>query len=441
VLPPHSREAERAVLGSMLRDNAVIDDVTNVIAPEDFYSDAHQRICRAVLTRHNNGQAADLVTLAEELRRRKEVEDIGGYPYLAELWDAAPTAANAEHYAQTVRDKSLRRGAIHACNAILREAHQPSGSATELLELAQREVFALAERAVGGDVVDAERLVGEMYDHIDACHVARGNASGLSTGFTDLDLKTGGLHASSLVLVAARPSVGKTALGGAIALRLALAGHPVFFASLEQGRVELTERMACSRAKVDSHALRQGLLDRDALRRLRVAGEEIRRSPLGIDDAGRQSVLRIAANARRLKRRKGLAALFIDYLQLIEPEDRKAQRYEQVGAISRRLKAMAKELAVPVVCMAQLNRASEDRTDKRPRLADLRESGSLEMDADVVVLMHRPDPDQCLIELDVAKNRNGPTGVVKLTFFPQRTRFENHADLPPSVDGSRWESP
>jgi replicative DNA helicase len=432
-LPPENLDAERSVLGSMLRDNVVIDDVSLIVAAEDFYTDAHQKLFAAIVALHQAGQPVDLVTTAEEMQRRKYIEDIGSYAYLASLWDAAPTAANAVHYAKVVREKSTFRRLARAADRIAQAAWSPTGPAAEAIALAEREVFALAEDAVAGDVADAAQVVGEVYDHVDACHSDQDESRGIPWGFMDLDTKTGGLQPSALVLVAARPSVGKTALGAAVALRLALASRPVFFASLEQTRCELMVRMMCSKAKVNSHVLRKGLLDAGAIERLREAGDKILRAPLQIDHCGGQTVLRIAANARRMKRRQGLAAVFIDYLQLIEPSDRRAQRYEQIGEISRRLKAMAKELAVPVVAMCQLNRASEDRTGKRPRLSDLRESGSLEMDADVVVLMHRSDGNDNVIELNVAKNRNGPTGDVKLTYLPEFTRFENFA-----ADRPQW---
>ena len=295
------------------------------------------------------------------------------------------------------------------------------------MERAEQDIFALAEDAVADEEADAARVVGEVYDHVDACHSDRGDAGGLKTGFLDLDAKLGGLRPSALVLLAARPSVGKTALAAAVALQVVLDDRPALFASLEQTRTELMERMLCGRAKVDSHMLRKGMLDDDAITRLHQAGDEIRIAPLVIDDASRQTVLRIRAKARRLKRRKGLAAVVVDYLQLIEPSDRRAERYEQVGDISRQLKAMAKELAVPVVAACQLNRSPEGRADKEPRLSDLRESGSLEMDADVVILMSRSEQERNVIELIVAKNRNGPTGKVKLHYRPQWTRFENYA--------------
>jgi replicative DNA helicase len=425
-LPPHDLDAERAVLGAALRDNSTIDDVTPLIAAEDFYADAHRRIFAAILALHAESKPADLVTLADELRRRGDAADVGGCPVLGELWDACPAPGNAAYHAGIVRCKAVLRRLALAGEHIAQEAYAPTGTADDAVEMAEREVFAIAEAALGGEATTADRLVDELYDYVDACHSEGGNSGCVPTGFLDLDTKTGGLHAGALVLLAARPSVGKTALGVGIAQRLVLAGRPVFFASLEQTRRELVERMACSMARVDSHKLRKGLLDPDALTRLRQAGDQIRRAPLVVDDAARQGVLRIAAAARRMKRRRGLAAVVIDYLQLIEPSDRRAQRYEQVGDISRRLKAMAKELAVPVVALCQLNRASEDRAGGRPRLADLRESGSLEMDADTVILMHRPEENSSVIELDVAKQRNGPRGTVRLGYLPQWTRFEDY---------------
>jgi replicative DNA helicase len=431
-LPPQNLDAERAVLGSMLRDNAVIDDVRLLVGRGSFYTDAHQRVFAAIAALHDAGLRVDLVTLAEELHRRKDTENIGGPAYLAELWDAAPTAANAEHYAKIVREKGMVRALIHASNEILRDAYDQVQPAEELVAAAEQKVFAIAESAVAGDVADAAQAVGELMDFIDACKENRGQAGGIKTGFIDLDKKIGGLQPSALVLIAARTSVGKTTLGAALALRFLLNGLAVFFASLEQSRLELVQRMACAHTKVDSHHLREGLLDDEELHRLGQAADEIRRCTLEIADSSRQTVLQIAAKARRMKRRKGLDAVFVDYVQMIESPDRRAQRYEQVGHISRGLKGMAKDLAVPVVCMAQLNRAPEDRTDKRPRLSDLRESGNLEMDADVVMLMHCPADEPNVIELNVAKNRNGPTGTIRLTYLPQWTRFENYAGgLPP----------
>jgi replicative DNA helicase len=426
------RTAERAVLGAMIRANATIDEVVLLVAAQNFCQDAHQRIFAAAADLHGRGVPVDVVTLADELHRRGEVKDVG-YPYLGELLDAAPTAANAPYYAQLIRERSVFRDLAFAAERIGTATKPPTGTAAEALEMAEREIFALAEAFVTRDVADAPQVVNEFYDHIDACTQRRGNAGGLPTGFLDLDQKTGGLQPASLTLIAARPGVGKTSLGAAIALNLALGKHPVLFASLEQTRREVMERLMCSLARVDSHALRKGLLGGEESDLLWKAGQQIGACPLTIDDSSQQSVLHVAANARRLKRRKGLAAIFVDYLQLLDPSERRAKRYEEVGDISRRLKAMAKDLGVPVVGMAQLNRESDSGAGREPRLSDLRESGSLEMDADAVLLLHRPNEPDGIIEVNIAKQRNGPTGKVRLTFLKQYTRFENYAaGFPPS---------
>jgi replicative DNA helicase len=411
----------------MLRDNATIDDVQLVLTSSDFYTDAHQRLFRAITDLHAKGQPVDLVTLANELKRRKEMEDIGGPAYLGELWDAAPTAANAGYYAQIVREKATFRALTWAGQRIAEDGYNQTGTGEEAVERAEREVFALGDRALGDDVVAADVVAGEVFDRIDA-YCSGDNSGGLKTGFRDLDAKTGGLHAGQLVLIAARTGVGKTALGSAVALNLARAEHRVLFCTLEQDRVELFERMACSLAKVDSHALRKNKLTAEQQDRLRAAVEELRAMPLFLSHAPRQTVLRIGANARRLKRRGGLDAVVVDYLQLVESSlPSRTPRYEQVGDISRRLKGLARELNVPVVALCQVNRGPEDRADRRPRLSDLRESGSLEMDADTVILLHRPQEEPGCIELDIAKQRNGPVGVERLAYLPQWTRFEDYA--------------
>jgi replicative DNA helicase len=435
-LPPHNRDAERSVLGSMLRDNGIIGDVVQILqrAGEDFYADAHQKIYQAIVALYDKHQPADLVTLAEHLKEQKQVEDIGGYPYLAELWDAAPTAANAEYYARIVRDKSIIRNLIHAGSEILRDAYDQAQPADEMLEAAERKIFDIAQLGVTGQTYTLEQALAEAYDRIDM-RSARDplSISGLATGFVDLDEKTAGLQNSELVIVAARPSVGKTAFALNLARHIAVEEkQPVFFVSLEQSRIELAERLLCSQARVDSHKLRKGHLASDEMQRLIEAGGVLGKAKLFIDDTPGQGMLRIAANARRLKMRHSIKAVFIDYLQLIEPDNRRDNRQEQVANISRRLKFLAREVQIPVVALAQVNRSSEDRQDHRPRLADLRESGSLEQDADTVMLLHRPEmyePGQHegTVEVLIAKQRNGPTGEITLTFLKQFMRFENYA--------------
>jgi replicative DNA helicase len=432
-LPPQSREAERSVLGSMLRDNHVIGDVVLIVRADSFYADAHQKIFAAVVTLFDKNFPVDLVTLAEELKQRGQIDDVGGYAYLAELWDAAPTAANAVYYAQIVRDRFLVRGLIHAGTEILRDAYEQSQSGDELVADAERKILEVAQKGTTSTLYRLEEVIIQTYDRIDARATGDRAATGLMTHFTDLDEITAGLQNSELIIVAARPSVGKTAMALNLVRNICVEEKaPVFFVSLEQSRYELAERLLCSQARVDSHRLRKGTLGAEDMERLIEAGGVLRNAKLFIDDAPGQNMLRIAANSRRLKLRQGLKLVVIDYLQLIEPENRRDPRQEQVAQISRRLKGLAKELEIPVVALAQVNRASEDRQDHRPRLADLRESGSIEQDADTVMLLHRPDryePGQHegVIEVIVAKQRNGPTGEVTLAYLKQFMRYEDYA--------------
>jgi replicative DNA helicase len=436
-LPPQSREAERCVLGSMLRDNMVVSDVVNLVSRDNFYVDAHQKVFDAITRLHNDGLPVDLVVLAEYLTAHKQIEDVGGYAYLAELWDASPTAANAEYYAKIVRDKAIIRSLIHAGNEILRDAYDNVGAAEEMLEAAERKILDIAQSGIIGQTTTLDEAMKEAYDRIDARANKEFAHTGVMTGYTDLDELTAGLHNNELVLLAARPSVGKTAFALNL-IRHVILGvgstppAPVFFVSLEQSRTEIAERLLIAQARVDSHKLRKGYLGREDMDRLIEAGDRLRPAKLFIDDTPQQGLLRIAANARRLKKREQISLIVIDYLQLIDPENKRDPRQEQVAQISRRLKFLARELKLPVLALAQVNRASEDRQDNRPRLADLRESGSLEQDADTVFMLHRPrDTDggaeENRIELIVAKQRNGPTGEINLSFVKEYMLYENHA--------------
>jgi replicative DNA helicase len=383
-LPPQSREAERSVLGSMLRDNGVISVVVQLLRQENFYSDANQKIYKAISDLNDKGgQPVDVVLLAEELKQRGQIEDIGGYSYLAELWDAAPTAANAEYYARIVRDRAVVRNLIHASTEILRDAYDQAQPADELVEQAERKILDVAQMGVTGQTFTLEQALAEAYDRIDTRNTGEQmSISGLSTGYTDLNEITAGLQNSELIIVAARPSVGKTSFALNIARNIVVdEGQPVFFVSLEQSRIELAERLLCCQARVDSHKLRKGSLNSDDMEKLIEAGGVLRNAKLFIDDTPGQGMLRIAANARRLKLRHHLKLVVIDYLQLIDPDNRRDPRQEQVAQISRRLKFLARELAIPVMALAQVNRSSEDRQDHRPRLADLRESGCLTGDS------------------------------------------------------------
>lgn len=443
---PHSREAERGVLGSMLRDNGVASEVVPILREENFYFDAHRKIYQGITTLIDKVMPADLVTLAEWLREQKFIEDVGGYAYLGELWDAAPTAANARYYAEIVREKAIVRNLITAGNEILRDAYDQSMPADELLEGAERKILDVAELGITGQTTTLQEALHQAFDRIDARSQKDYTESGLPTGYVDLDELTAGLHNNELVILAARPSVGKTAMALNLVRNVvvgdALRGvppAPVFFVSLEQSKVELADRLLCMQSRVDSHRLRKGNLSADDMNKLIAAGDVLRPAPLFIDDIPSQGMLRIAANARRLKKKNDIRLIVIDYLQLIEAENRRDSRQEQVAQISRRLKFLARELQIPVMALAQVNRSSEDRQDHRPRLSDLRESGSIEQDADTVFMLHRPGKhdggqEDNTIEVLVAKQRNGPTGEIVLAYLKQFMRFENYAGGPGGFD-------
>ncbi len=381
------------------------------------------------------GKAVDYITLGDWLKEKQLLEDAGGHSYLVDLWDAAPgSAGNARHYADIVRQKAIIRNLIHACNELSQQAYDQSLPATELLDAAERRIFEIAELGITGETKTLQEAISEAYVRLDQ-RKQRGDVeySGVPTGFVDLDSLTAGMQNSELIIVAARPSVGKTSFALNLVRHVCVEERlPVLFVSLEQARVELAERLLCCQARVDSHRLRKGHLNQEEITKLFEAGDVLSQAKLFIDDTPGQSMLRIAANARRLKLRHDLRLVVIDYLQLIDPDDKRDSRQEQVAAISRRLKFLARELTVPVIALAQVNRSSEDRQDHRPRLSDLRESGALEQDADTVMLLHRPDYHEAglnegIVEVIVGKQRNGPTGDVTLMFIKQYMRFENFA--------------
>ena len=433
-LLPQSLDSERSVLGSMFRSNDVIGDVVQILNVDNFYSDAHQKIYKAMIVLYEAGKPVDLVVLTEALKLANQIDDVGGYGALAELWDAAPTAANAVHYAHIVRDRSIVRSLINVGNEILRDAYDQVGPADELLHQATGKMLDVAERGVTGRVYGMDKMLEETFDRIDQRQTRGGSSiSGISSGYPDLDEVTAGFQNSEMIIIAARPSVGKTAFALNLIRNIAVdEKSTVLFCSLEQSRVEIVERLLCSHARVDAQKLRKGLMNAEDMERLIAASGILRNAKIFIDDSPGQGMLRIAANARRLKLRNDLKMVVIDYLQLIEPENRRDPRQEQVAQISRRLKGLARELSIPVIALAQVNRSSEDRQDHKPRLSDLRESGSIEQDADTVILLHRPErfePGQHegLTEVIIGKQRNGPVGEITLTFNKNMMRFENFA--------------
>jgi replicative DNA helicase len=436
---PQSMEAEKSVLGSILLLPQVFDDVALILRAEDFYSDANRRIYEHLLTMHNGGESIDPMLLVERLRRAEQYEAIGGAAYLAEIAQAVPTAAHAEYYAKIVAEKAVLRSLIHAGTDIVHDAYDPTMETRTALSRAEEKVFGILESRGSGDLSSISDVLHESLERIDARLDSQKAFGGLETGFDDYDQMTGGLQNSELIILAARPSMGKTALAMNMAEHVAVQlRQPVLFVSLEMSALELGDRLLCSVAEVNSHRLRTGTISPEERRKLVKTAGEISEAPLFIDDSPSRTMTEIAANARRLKRRENLALVVIDYLQLIEPDNARDPRQEQVAKVARRLKGLARELSVPVLCLAQLNRQVEATRDNKPQLSHLRESGAIEQDADVVMFVHREeyyqtneeDRERVRGEADllVRKQRNGPTGDVKLAWIHDFTRFRNYSN-------------
>jgi len=434
---PSNVDAERAVLGSILLKADVCDDVALIVRPEDFSDESHELLFRHLLELHDSGKRIDVTIVHERLRTKGDLERVGGASALAEIVEAVPHAAHASHYAHIVRDKAMLRSLIDAGTDILRDAYDSPDEPRELLARAESTIFAILEHRSAAEAKPIQTVLEEVMVRMDARMKHEHALGGVETGFTDLDSLCGGLHDSELIILAARPSMGKTALAMNIAEHIAIGvKQPVLFVSLEMAALELADRLLCSSARVNGHRLRNGTISQEDRRRLVQKSSEISSAPLFIDDTPGRTLTEIAAVARRLKRKQhGLSLIVIDYLQLIEPDNPRDPRQEQVAKIARRLKTMSRELNIPVLCLAQLNRQAEVSRDNRPRLNHLRESGAIEQDADVVMFVHREeyyqsnDEDRERVkgqaEIIVAKQRNGPIGDVKLLWQHDFTRFVN----------------
>lgn len=436
--PPHNFDAEKGVLGSMIVDPERIDDVLLVIRESDFYSEPNQRLFRHLTEIRNEGKRPDETLLFERLREHGDFEFIGGIPYVAELVNAVPYGAKAEEYAEIVRSKSMLRSLIRAGSDILNEAYESSGDAREILGKAEQRIFSILDAEGSTQIAEIHDVLQRAFDRIEARMSGEYSDMGLHTGFREFNELTGGLRNGELAILAGRPSMGKTALAMNIVDHVAgETGKPVLFVSLEMDRLELADRMLSARSRVNGHKIRNGMITSSDQSDLVKASAELSKAPLFIDDSPSRTMPEIAATSRRLKhRRDGLSLIVIDYLQLIEPEDPDAKRQEQVARIARRLKGLAREVQLPVLCLAQLNRQAEATKDNRPRLSHLRESGAIEQDADLVMFIHReeyyhsPEDVDALelagkADLIVAKHRNGPTGDVKLRWQKDYTRFED----------------
>lgn len=435
-LPPQSIEAEESILSAILLDNSTLLDVLEILTAEDFYRTAHQKIFSAIETLFRKAEPVDLITLTNALRDAGALDDVGGAAYLARLVDTIPSAVNISHYARIVRDKSALRRLIAKTGEITQRCFEESGNLDEVLNFAEGAVFEISESKHRAAFHPLNKIIELNIDALEKRQENRALVTGITTGFTRLDNFTSGLQPSDLIILAARPAMGKTALALNLARNAALEGNvPVAVFSLEMSKEQLSMRMLCAEARVDSSRLRSGFLNPEDWNRITDAASSLSEAPIFIDDSPDITATSIRTKSRRLKMDKNLGLVVIDYLQLMRGHLNTERRDLEISEISRSLKLLAKELNVPVLALSQLNRKLEERSDKRPQLSDLRESGALEQDADVVAFIYRDEvynkdennPLRGTAEVILAKQRNGPTGVIPLTFLGAYTRFENPA--------------
>ena len=434
---PQNTEAERSILGAILLDNNALNGAIEKLKPEDFFHDHHRRIYQQMITLGEAQQAIDLVTLTDQLQRQGELESSGGHAYIAQLMDGVPHVSNVEHYTRIVKEKSLLRALIHATHAIQQQAMEGEEDADAILDRAESSIFQLAEDRVRSGLVGLRDVVTESHERISHIYQGGHRITGLATGYDLLDNLTSGLQPSELIILAARPSMGKSAFALNLAENVAVrANKPVAFFSLEMSKESLLLRLLSADARIDSHKFRTGHLNQDDKAKIPRSLSHLSEAPLWIDDSGSATVVEMGAKLRRLKREKGLSLVIVDYLQLVSARGKFGNRNEEVSSITRGLKALAKELKVPMLVLSQLTRAPE-REDREPRLADLRESGAIEQDADVVMFIHRPNfykksdevsqEDRGETDLIIAKQRNGPTDNIRFVFQGSFTRFEQRA--------------
>jgi replicative DNA helicase len=428
--PPHSREAEESVIGAVLLSEDAVNDVMDQLNPEDFYVPAHAAIFESIRGLFDTGQAVDVVTVSEALRRQGELEKVGGLQYLTRLVDIVPSTSNVTYYASIVDEHAKRRELIRAGASITDFAFNLDEEVTHVLDRSEQAVLSVAEKRTSQTLLEVGPMFNDVLEHIEMLEQQGDELAGLATGFVDLDKKLAGMQPANLIVIAARPAMGKSSLMMNIATNAAMAGESVAVFSLEMSKEEIVQRILSSVGKVDSMKLRSGQLGPLWQKVVDAAGR-MYQAPIYIDDSPIVTITDIRAKCRRLKRKKGLSLIVVDYIQLMEASGRE-NRQQEIAQISRNLKNLARELEVPVIALSQLNRSLESREDKRPRLSDLRESGSIEQDADVVMFIYRDEyynpentENRGIAEVIVAKHRAGSTGPVRLTFQPEFTRFAN----------------
>ncbi len=435
-VPPQNLDAEMAVVGSMLLEEAALVTAAEVLEESAFYKDAHRKIFATLLALYRRHVPVDLVTLTEELRSHELLEEVGGPGYLAMLTSVVPTAANAEHYCRIVKEKAVLRHLIRAATQIASDSYEQATEPDLLLDKAEALIFDIASKKLKRDAMAMKDIIKSSIEMIDTLYQRKGVITGLPTGFAELDQMLAGLQPAELIVVAGRPAMGKSAFALSIAEQIAVGRKaPVALFSLEMSKEHLVQRMLCSHARINAHNVRTGMLSTSDWPALTKAAGKLSEAPIFIDDSPSMSVLELRAKARRLKSQHDIGLLVLDYLQLMEEPLRSENRQQEISVISRSLKSLARELSIPVVAISQLSRAPERRENFRPRLSDLRESGSIEQDADVVLLLFREDyynpteENNGVAEVLIAKQRNGPTGSVKLAFIREYARFETLAQV------------
>lgn len=433
-IPPQNIEAEQAVLGAILLEKDALFKVIEFLTPEDFYRSAHQRIFRAMQEVSESGEPVDLITITADLQNKKILEEVGGVSYLTDLANSVPTAANIEYYAKIVEEKAILRRLIKVATEIASTGYSESEEISHIIGNAEKKIIELSQKRINDGFVPIKDVLMETMDRIEFLHNKKGGITGIPSGFTDLDRMTSGFQKSDLIIIAARPSVGKTAFALNVAQNVAArAKETVAIFSLEMSAQQLVQRMIASEGNIDGHKLRTGLMEENDWQKLTMAMSTLSEAPIYIDDTPGINVYDIRAKARRLKAEKGLGLILIDYLQLIHGRGKSDNRQQEISEISRQLKGIARELEVPVIALSQLSRAVEQRQDKRPMLSDIRESGSIEQDADIVAFLYRDDyynqesEKQNIIEIIIAKQRNGPVGKVELVFLKNFNKFVNYA--------------
>ncbi|MDD4954270.1 MAG: replicative DNA helicase [Candidatus Omnitrophica bacterium] len=435
-IPPQNLEAEMAVLGSMLLDEEAISVASESLDKNYFYKDTHRDIFEAILSLYNANKAVDLITLTDTLKKDKKLDDVGGVSFLTALANSVPTAANISHYVNIVKEKSILRTLINNATKVISLCYTSEGHIDQVVDTAEKFIFEVSDRRSQGSYSHLKEVIKDSIETIDKLYQKKAHVTGLPTGYIDFDIKTAGLQPSDLIIVAGRPSMGKSAFAlGMAEYAGVIEKAPIAIFSLEMSKEQLAQRMLCAHARVDAHKVRTGYLATSDWPHLTAAAGKLSEAPIFIDDTPGISVMELRAKARRLKSHQDIKLIILDYMQLMRGTSGIENRQQEISEISRSLKALARELNIPVVAISQLSRAVESRTDHRPQLSDLRESGAIEQDADVVVLILREEyynptsDNQGQADVIIAKQRNGPVGALKLAFIKEYTRFENLAKI------------